>query len=244
MKKYLLLIIPLFISCSKKDFYNEKQYFVMEKDSAKIYTTFINDTVLVINHSNFKDCGWNFINFNKSKNGLYTTNDLKTDTVWLKSNNDGFVMSSEEGVFNFNPYEVSKDSVEILKKRIEIAQGFFDKKISFICEYSFKQISKFYDLTISEVKFNLKNPESLNVLDIYISDYSTFNDKDKYSKTDIAKVRVSFEAKNGLGNVTEGSYYVFFIPKETNKNQFDIVLSESIILSSEKIKSSNFINYE
>ena len=85
MKKTLLLLFLTIciISCQSNSDFNESGKFYKGIDNDKeLYLTFINDTIIAFNSDSLKTCGWNFMKFESNENGLFKTNELKTDTVW------------------------------------------------------------------------------------------------------------------------------------------------------------------
>src|SRR5690606_25276684 len=90
----IAILATLIISCESNSKFNEKNKFYKGIDNNReIYLTFINDTVVGINSDSLKTCGWNFMSFEHSTNGLFKTNELKTDTIWFKAKESDVMMT-------------------------------------------------------------------------------------------------------------------------------------------------------
>src|SRR5690606_38394478 len=107
--------------------------------------------------------------------------------------------------------------IDNIKKEIEMSQIFSDKGILFECEYTFKEVGYFYEKAVQKAKYNLKNPNSAKFNEAYIHRHKGINENGEYLETTTTLVSLDVEAKNGFGNFTEDTYYVFFIPREKNK---------------------------
>ncbi|WP_298894574.1 hypothetical protein [uncultured Psychroserpens sp.] len=233
MKKTLLIITIAFfaISCQSESEFNKKGKFYKGIDGElELYLTFINDTIVAINSDSLKICRWNFMKFKNSSNGLFKTNELKTDTTWFKSKNKYVELYFENQKIEFKETEIPKSHIEKTKRELEFVRKFSDKGITFECDYSIKQIGYFYEEAIKEVKDNLKNPNTAKFNETYIHKYKMFNDENEYVKSKTTLVSLEIEAKNGFGNFTEDKYYVFFTPMEKDESKYDVKFSDSPIL--------------
>ena len=235
MKKFQLITFftILLFSCQSKTDFNEKNKFFKGIDNDReIYLTFINDTIVAINSDSLKTCSWNFMLFENSFNGLFKTNELKTDTIWFKANDKGVLMTESKDSLIFKTIKLIDSKIEKVQKDIEIARNFSDKGIVYECGYEIKEVSYFYERAIQEAKYKLKNPNSAKFIEAYIHKNKEFNEKNEYVKTKTTVVSLDVEAKNGFGNFIENTYYIFFIPKNEDESKFDIEFSDSPILKS------------
>ncbi|WP_055443663.1 hypothetical protein [Lacinutrix himadriensis] len=240
MKKILILsfLTILIISCQSNSNFNKKNnYYKGIENEREIYLTFINDTIVAINQDSLKTCGWSFMFFKSNENGLYKTNELKTDTIWFKTLNNNVVMTETNDSLIFEKIELSKSEIDRIQKDIEISQNFAVKGIIYECGYTIKDVSYFYESAIQEAKYNLKNPNSAKFNKAYIHKHKNFNENNKYVKTKTTLVTLDIEAKNGFGNFTENTYYVFFIPDPNNESKYDIKFSDSSILENDIMSS-------
>ncbi|WP_033961267.1 hypothetical protein [Psychroserpens jangbogonensis] len=236
MKRTIILSILtiLIISCQSNSNFNEKNRFYKGIENEKeLYVTFINDTVVAINSDSLKTCSWIFKEFKYNKNGLYKTNELKTDTVWLKPKGKKIELTQTNKKLIFERIDLPKSEIAKIQKEIEISQNFAEKGILYECEYTIKEVGYFYERAIQEVKDKLKNPSSAKFNKAYIHKQSEFNENSQYVETNNTLVSLNVEAKNGFGNFTESKYYVFFIPKQDDSSKYDIKFSDSPILESD-----------
>lgn len=222
------------ISCQSSLDFNEKNKVYKGIDNEmELYLTFINDTIVGINSDIFKNCSWNFMHFNKDKNGLYRTNELKTDTTWFRPEGQNVKMIEANNALIFEKIELTKTEIDKLEKDIEFSQNFTNKGIIYECGFVAKEIGYFHEKAIQEVKNNLKNPNSAKFNEVYIHKYKEFNGNNEYLETKTTKVSIDVEAKNGFGNFTEDTYYVFFTPKKEDISKYDIEFSDAPILNSD-----------
>jgi hypothetical protein len=233
MKKNLVLIFLSILTAacqSSLDFNDKNKVYKGIDNEDEIYVTFIDDSIVAINSDIFKNCGWNFMHFSKDKNGLFQTNELKTDTAWFKSDAQNVKMIEANDSLLFEKIDLTKTEISKLENNIEISKNFASKGIIYECGYSIKEVSYFYERAIQEVKTNLKNPNSAKFNEVYIHKHKVFNDNHEYLETKTTKVSLDVEAKNGFGNFTEDTYYVFFTPKKEDNSKYDIEFSDSPIL--------------
>ncbi|GGX11221.1 hypothetical protein [Aquimarina muelleri] len=236
MKKTLLLsfLAICIISCQSNSDFNKSGKFYKGIDNEKeLYITFVNDTVVAINSDSLKTCGWNFMSFKLNEDGLYQTNELKTDTMWFKAKEKNVEMTSADDSLIFEKIELSTSEIGNIEKDIEISQNFAEKGITYGCEYTIKEVGYFYERAVEKVKNRLKNPSSAKFNEAYIHKHKTFNEDNEYVNSTTTLVSLDVEAKNGFGNFTESKYYVFFIPREDDKTKYDIEFSDSSVLDYE-----------
>ena len=243
MKKILQLsfLTILMISCQSNSDFNESGKFYKGIDNDKdLYLTFINDTIIAFNSDSLKTCAWNFMEFKSNENGLYKTNELKTDTIWFKPKEQNIEMIATNENLVFERFDMPKTEIDKIKKDIEISQNFADKGILYECEYTIKEVGYFYERAVNEVKNKLKNPSSAKFNEAYIHKHKSFTEDYEYEKSTTTLVSLDVEAKNGFGNFTESKYYVFFFPREEDKTKYDIEFSDSSVLDYEMRKKIKF----
>lgn len=243
MKKTLLLsfLTICIISCQSNSDFNKSGKFYKGIDNDKeLYLTFINDTIVAINSDSLKTCGWNFMKFESNEKGLFKTNELKTDTVWFKAKEKNVEMTATNENLIFDKIELSKSEIDKIQKDIEISQNFADKGILYECEYTIKEVGYFYERAVQEVKYKLKNPNSAKFNEAYIHKHKAFDKDNEYVKSTTTLVSLDVEAKNGFGNFTEDTYYVFFFPREDDKTKYDVEFSDTSVLDYETEKKIKF----
>ena len=229
------------ISCQSNSDFNESGKFYKGVDNDKdLYLTFINDTIIAFNSDSLKTCAWNFMEFKSNENGLYKTNELKTDTIWFKPKEQNIEMIATNENLVFEKFDVPKTEIDKIKKDIEISQNFADKGILYECEYTIKEVGYFYERAVNQVKNKLKNPSSAKFNEAYIHKHKSFTEDNEYEKSTTTLVSLDVEAKNGFGNFTESKYYVFFFPREEDKTKYDIEFSDSSVLDYEMRKKIKF----
>ncbi len=194
---------------------------------------------MLFNSEDLNPCGWQFVNLNKGNNGLYSTNELKTDTMWVSSK-DGILQieTDQDDLLLFEKIEIEHSKSDSIKREIKVLKNFNDKGIMFDCEYSMKEVGDFYERALSKVKTRLKNPNSAKFNNAYVRRYKSFNDNDEYVKTTTTAVSLDVEAKNGFGNYGENEYTVFFIPDDNNS--YETIFSESSVMDFELKKKLQF----
>jgi len=243
MKKTLLIsfLTICIISCQSNSDFNESGKFYKGIDNDKeLYLTFINDTIIAFNSDSLKTCGWNFMKFESNENGLFKTNELKTDTVWFRAKEKNVEMSATDENLIFEKFELPNSEIDKIQKDIEISQNFSDKGIIYECGYTIKEVGYFYERAIEKVKSRLKNPSSAKFNEAYIHKHKSFTEDNEYEKTTTTLVSLDVEAKNGFGNFTESKYYVFFFPREDDKSRYDIEFSDSSVLDYDMRKKLKF----
>ena len=243
MKRILLLssLTICIISCQSNSDFNKSGKFYKGIDNEKeLYLTFINDTVVAFNSDSLKTCGWNFMKFESNKNGLFKTNELKTDTVWFRAKEKNVEMTATNENLIFEKIELPNSEIDKIEKDIEISQNFSDKGIIYECGYTIKEVGYFYERAIEKVKNRLKNPSSAKFNVAYIHKHKSFTEDNEYEKTTTTLVSLDVEAKNGFGNFTESKYYVFFFPREDDKSRYDIEFSDSPVLDYDMRKKLKF----
>ncbi|MEZ4854838.1 MAG: hypothetical protein R2812_00005 [Gelidibacter sp.] len=234
MKKYPQIIIILFIftSCNNVEFYKSNKFYQATEHNREFYLTFLNDTVAAMNSDSLKTCSWDFMNFKKSNNGLFATDEHKIDTLWFKiMGKELFFIQSKEKV-KFRKSDFTSSETDSLLRQLKIIKGFSDKGITYDCEYSLKEIAYFYDAAIAKAKSNLKNPNSANFNKAKIHKQTIFDEL----KNNTTVVSLDIEAKNGFGNFTENTYYVFFKPNEDNVKTYSIEFSDSPFLAKDVLE--------
>ena len=243
MRKILLIpfLTICIISCQSNSDFNEsgKFYKGIENDK-ELYLTFIDDTIIAFNSDSLKTCGWNFTKFESNENGLFKTNELKTDTVWFKAKDKKIEMTTTNENLIFEKFELPNSQIDKIQKDIEISQNFSDKGIVYECDYTIKEVGYFYERAINKVKSRLKNPSSAKFNEAYIHKHKSFTEDNEYEKTTTTLVSLDVEAKNGFGNFTENKYYVFFFPREDDKSKYDIEFSDSSVLDYNMRKKLKF----
>lgn len=231
MRKFqlLLLLTILILSCqSNSDFNESNKFYKGIEDGKELYVTFIDDTIVAINSDSLKSCGWNIMTFESSINSLYKTNELKTDTMWVKQVDKKIILSASGKDMLLEQYEVKENEIKEIKKDIEITRNLISNGIGFECHYTFKEINYFYETAVQEVKKNLKNSNTAKFKEAFIHKYRGFNKNEEYVTSTTTLVSLEVEAKNGFGNFVEDDYNLFFFPND--KNGYDIEFSESSVL--------------
>jgi hypothetical protein len=233
-------LLASLILCSCTSNFNETDiYYKLVDEESNIYATFTNDSILLLNSEDLKPCGWQFVNLNKGENGLYSTNELKTDTMWVNSQ-DGIlhIGTDQDEIMKFEKIKIETSKIDSIKREIEVIKNFNDKGIMFECEYSMKEVGDFYERSLSIVKSRLKNPNSAKFNQAYVKRYKSFNENNEYVNTTTTAVSLNVEAKNGFGNYGENEYTVFFIPN--GNDNYETVFSESSLMNFESKKKLQF----
>ena len=115
MKKILLIsfLTICIISCQSNSNFNESGKFYKGIDNDKeLYLTFINDTIIAFNSDSLKTCGWNFMKFESNENGLFKTNELKTDTVWFRAKEKNVEMTATNENLIFEKFELPNSEID------------------------------------------------------------------------------------------------------------------------------------
>jgi hypothetical protein len=122
-----------------------------------------------------------------------------------------------------------------------IAKKITDKGISFDCEYSVKEVLKFYELATWHAMYKLDNVISDEFLTGYIHRYRDYDsDLHDFEDTDITSVELKSEAKNGFGMLIEQKVYVYLrASKDTEDTDgYKYQVSDSPLLEKSSISSS------
>lgn len=221
----------MLFSCKKNEgFFKEKKFYkVFDKNNKYLMeATFLSDSIFVVGDSSLTSCKMSFTKFRKHSKGLYYVEKDKLDSIWIKVINDELILSVGNDKSVFKEVEYSESKVEIFFNEMQIAKKLSDKKIIFTCDFNLSEIPYFYDNSIDKIKSNLKNPNSANFDGVYIKKYEIFKNHD-FVKTDTIVVSVDVEAKNGFGNFTESTYYIYFLPEKKDSKQYQIHFSNSPI---------------
>lgn len=236
MKKilHLIVLLALLNSCGTDTPFNqEKKYYRTKVENIELYLTFINDTIVALNSDSFKSCNWTFDYFEKSNAGLFKTDELKIDTVWIRPKEKGISLNSEEEDLFFEEIELPDSKKDSLLRQIKIVERFREKGIFASCDFTFKEISYFYENAVQKTKEQLKNPSSSIFKEVKIDKYKFTNKEGNYVNSTTTIVSLKVDAKNGFGNFTEDTYYIYFIPQTENKSIYNIEFSASLLSSYE-----------
>lgn len=213
MKKFIILSVltSILLSCNKKDNFSNSNIFYESKDEDyDVVINFIEDTIVAFNTENLKTCGWIIKTFEKRDDGLYSINELKTDTLSLKFQDGKLAMFESGKEILFQEIDNSKEKIDSLKRQLELEVTFIDKGIIYTCDFSLKEAGYFYEKAIREIQLNLKNPNSAKFNKVFIHKYDSFNEQNEFAESTATVASVDVEAKNGLGNYIESDYHVFY----------------------------------
>lgn len=227
-----MVLVIIIVSCqSNSNFKQSNKFYKADINNRETHISFIDDTIIAINTDSLKTCSWYFMPFKQSKNALYQTNEFSSDTIWFKAEGKNIIMSEPNNTIIFGEVKFAESEVDLMNKDLEISRDLYSKGVVYECDYTVEEVDYFYEKAIEKVKNNLKTSSSASFNKTQVQKYRSFTKDNKYKKTTTTFVSIDTESKNNSGDIAENKYYVFFIPKKNDKNNYDIELSDNPVLN-------------
>ncbi len=221
-------------SCSyNTPFYEEDLFYKSINLPNEVYLTFLNDSVAALNPGKLQECQWQFKTMRKTEDKLYTTNELKLDSMIIRKSGKHIHYSIPGDTMIFQKEDLASFNKDSLRNNLITLYRLYSNGISYDCKFSIDDVKFFYDRGKSKVIESIKNPGSANFQTVSIDPYFVMSNSREIFQSTTTFVTIEMEAKNSFGNYIEGTVYVFFIPMAENPNSYEVVFSKSSVLDSE-----------